>query len=107
MSHYKKYNSYGVVQLRKTPSRRYNKSGVVRIRRGKEAYTDRWREISRKIKKRDGYRCTKCGSKNDLEVHHIIPISRGGKTVEINLTTLCGFCHSKQPRHNHLIRPRS
>ena len=47
------------------------------------------------IYKRDGYRCRKCGRKtNDLEIDHILPISKGGKTCIDNLQTLCRSCNS-------------
>ena len=84
------------------PGRKYNAYGVVKIRRGREAYTNNWPDISKKIKQRDGYRCTKCGSTEHLEVHHIIPISRGGGNSSVNLTTLCRRCHARQPNHTHL-----
>lgn len=46
------------------------------------------------VYKRDDYRCQKCGRKNiDLEVDHIIPISKGGKTTMDNLQTLCHKCN--------------
>lgn len=51
------------------------------------------------IMKRDSFRCQICGRsvKNnpniELEVDHIIPISKGGKTVKSNLQTLCKECN--------------
>lgn len=46
------------------------------------------------VYERDGYRCKKCGRKtNDLEIDHIIPISKGGKTTLDNLQTLCRSCN--------------
>lgn len=49
------------------------------------------------ILKRDHFRCQICGrSASDdvtLEVDHIIPISKGGKTVPDNLRTLCKDCN--------------
>ena len=55
--------------------------------------------LREQIKARDGYRCKNCGvSINDephllLEVDHIIPVARGGKTEESNLQTLCWKCN--------------
>ena len=47
------------------------------------------------VYKRDGYRCRKCGRKtDDLEVDHIFPISKGGKSVFSNLQTLCHRCNA-------------
>lgn len=49
------------------------------------------------VMKRDGFRCQLCGrSASDgvtLEVDHIIPVSKGGKTVMSNLQTLCWDCN--------------
>ena len=45
-------------------------------------------------KARDGYKCQCCGKKNcRLEVHHLIPRSRGGSDKLANLITLCSDCH--------------
>lgn len=47
--------------------------------------------------RRDGYRCRLCGRTADdgvkLEVDHIHPVARGGKTVYGNLWTLCFDCN--------------
>lgn len=49
------------------------------------------------ILKRDGFKCQICGaSKTDgvkLHVDHIIPVSKGGKTIYSNLRTLCDRCN--------------
>ena len=43
---------------------------------------------------RDGYKCQCCGKKNcRLEVHHLLPRSRGGSDKLANLITLCSECH--------------
>ena len=45
-------------------------------------------------KARDGYKCQCCGKKNcRLEVHHLLPRSRGGSDKLENLITLCSDCH--------------
>jgi 5-methylcytosine-specific restriction endonuclease McrA len=49
-----------------------------------------------KIFKRDRFRCKVCGVTNAnavLEIDHIIPISKGGRTVESNLQTTCFDCN--------------
>ncbi len=49
------------------------------------------------VLKRDGFRCVLCGSSASdgvkLEVDHIVPVSRGGKTEMDNLQTLCDRCN--------------
>lgn len=50
------------------------------------------------ILKRDGFRCVLCGRSArehgvELEVDHIIPVSKGGKTEPDNLRTLCKDCN--------------
>jgi len=52
-----------------------------------------WNTFRYETMKRDGHCCTQCGSKNDLEVHHQIPIAAGGTNAEDNLVTLCHACH--------------
>ena len=46
-----------------------------------------------RIRHRDGEQCVKCGSKEPLEVHHIIPVEDGGKGNDENGATLCKPCH--------------
>lgn len=71
-----------------------NKSGHAKTQRS--AMTNDLREA---IKKRDNYTCCLCGnSVYDepnllLEVDHVVPISRGGKTEVSNLQTLCWRCN--------------
>lgn len=42
---------------------------------------------------RDSHRCLMCGYGEVLDVHHILPLSRGGTNYEHNLVTLCANCH--------------
>ena len=45
------------------------------------------------IIKRDNFRCVACGSSDNLEIDHIIPIVDGGRTIPENLQTLCYKCN--------------
>lgn len=52
------------------------------------------------IKKRDGFMCQKCGIKDDLHAHHIIPVKED-KNFAFEMTngiTLCRACHSRTER---------
>lgn len=51
------------------------------------------------ILKRDGHRCQKCGISDkfeNLEIDHIKPISKGGKSTPDNLQTLCHQCNKEK-----------
>ena len=64
---------------------------ICRVERGKVSNAMRF-----SIYKRDGYRCRMCGISDrfaNLEVDHIIPISKGGKSTYDNLQTLCHRCN--------------
>ena len=56
-------------------------------------------QLREEIKKRDNYMCCNCGNGTEiepnllLEIDHIIPISKGGKTKVNNLQTLCWKCN--------------
>jgi len=75
---------------------------VAKVRRTKvEAYGVDWDAISRAVIRRDGGHCSECPATKGLNVHHIIPVSRGGRTVSFNLKTLCHRCHSRKHTHMH------
>lgn len=76
----------------------YNDRGIwdalCRVERGRVSNRMRF-----SIYERDGYRCRKCGVNGrynkyvQLEIDHIIPIAKGGKTTYDNLQTLCHRCN--------------
>ena len=43
---------------------------------------------------RDKYECQYCGSKENLEIDHIIPLSQGGTNEDDNLITSCHRCNN-------------
>lgn len=50
-------------------------------------------EIMDQVWNRDGGKCVKCGSQEQLEFDHIIPFSKGGATKYRNLQILCKSCN--------------
>ena len=51
--------------------------------------------VKRKVFARDKNKCVICGSKRNLELDHITPISVGGLTVESNLRITFKFCNTR------------
>ena len=43
--------------------------------------------------RRDNGKCVKCGSRENLEYDHIIPISKGGSNTVRNIELLCERCN--------------
>lgn len=39
------------------------------------------------------HKCVNCGSTEDLEIHHIVPLTLGGTNAITNLVPLCVNCH--------------
>lgn len=99
----KRYYYFDIEEIEEVISRLENKTNeryndkeiwdsICRIERAK--VTNRMRFA---IYNRDGYRCCRCGRKtNDLEIDHIMPISKGGKTHPDNLQTLCKRCNMEK-----------
>ena len=49
--------------------------------------------VKRKVFARDNNKCVICGSKRNLELDHVTPISAGGLTIESNLRVTCKSCN--------------
>lgn len=67
---------------------------LCRVERGKVS-----NKIRFSIYERDGYRCQICGRSgrfDDLEIDHIKPIAKGGKSTYDNLQTLCSRCNKEK-----------
>ena len=57
------------------------------------------------ILRRDRFTCRKCEKRADaceLEVHHILPKSKGGIDDPTNLVTLCLHCHDREDWFGHV-----
>ena len=71
----------------------------------KNEYSDNWAELSKSLRKKTNYCCTKCNKsyandKGNLHVHH-----KDGQKWNNNLNNLqvlCIKCHSKEPGHAKL-----
>lgn len=45
---------------------------------------------------RDRFTCAYCGTKHDLTIDHVVPISKGGKQSWDNMITACMTCNQKK-----------
>lgn len=83
-----------IVELIKVLESKLTASAFVKEQR--RLMTKKLREF---IKKRDNFTCCNCGNSTHiepnllLEIDHIIPVAKGGCTVEGNLQTLCWKCN--------------
>jgi 5-methylcytosine-specific restriction endonuclease McrA len=62
---------------------------VKRIKLGQPIY----RRLTKRVLERDGWRCQKFGSLENLQVHHQIKRSQLGNDSLANLVTLRAYCH--------------
>lgn len=49
------------------------------------------------------YYCVNCGATDNIQFHHIVPLSNGGTNRETNIVPLCLTCHIKA--HDGMVRP--
>lgn len=85
---------------------RYNQLANIGFECGLRAYHNKnqrklaTRELREQIMKRDNYTCQICGKympdEVGLQVDHIVPVSKGGKTVPSNLRVLCSKCNGSK-----------
>lgn len=72
-----------------------------------DGYPDNWEQIAAEIREQDQYTCRNCarqgGPHGDLrlDVHHVVPLSKGGSNRASNLITLCVDCY--QAVHNESV----
>ena len=54
------------------------------------------KKLAQSVLHRFNFTCVKCGGKDDLQVDHIVPVSKGGKDKMENLQILCQPCNLKK-----------
>jgi hypothetical protein len=52
--------------------------------------------LKQKVWDRDGGRCVICGSDENLQYDHDIPVARGGATTVKNIRILCKSCNKRK-----------
>jgi len=78
----------GAIRGETTPFSRFIRPDSGRV------FAAEWIEIRARIFQRDDYTCQYCGIRGGrLECDHVVPVSRGGQTVEENLKTACFSCN--------------
>ena len=98
-NHYEKKQDYKYYELKRfyeyttqLKVQRQTRQYQIKVERAKMTDSLRY-----DIFKRDNFRCQICGSSAQdgvkLHVDHIIPVSKGGQTIESNLRTLCDRCN--------------
>ena len=81
------------------------KSFLELMRGGENRLERRSRSIPQPVKiavvTRDGGKCRRCGSTQDLQYDRIVPNSRGGSSTDVNnIQLLCGKCSSLKSNRN-------
>jgi len=56
--------------------------------------------VRREVWRRDEGTCTECGSRENIEFDHIIPVSKGGSSKARNVELLCQSCN--RSKHNKI-----
>ena len=66
-------------------------------------YPPYWEYVQKIVLDRDNKRCqvTGCPSRVQLNLHHIVPLSKGGSHAPDNLVTLCEFHHALEDDVSH------
>ena len=66
-----------------------------------------WKTVRTKRIERDGFRCVRCGTAKNLQVHHLSYDNFGQEDIEHDLVTLCRKCHEDVHRFDIRGRPQT
>lgn len=66
--------------------------GLILMRPGVRYGGWRWRIVSDYVRRRDHFKCRKCGNRGWV-VHHKRWLKNGGWNWPLNMITLCESCH--------------
>jgi hypothetical protein len=79
-----------------------------KILKGQLKTFEEGRQVSQSVKKevKEKYKnkCARCGSKENLHLHHIEHFSKGGQNTTDNLLLLCASCHAEEHRDEHYYK---
>ena len=53
-------------------------------------------EVRHEVWRRDGGKCGRCGSRENLEFDHVIPLAKGGSNTPRNIEMLCEQCNRQK-----------
>ena len=53
-------------------------------------------ELRRRVFRRDGGACVRCGTRELIQFDHVIPVALGGATTLANLQILCAACNREK-----------
>lgn len=57
--------------------------------------SDYWQKVRKLVLERDGYKCKRCGSTENLRVHHKTYKHHNSELKHLeDLVTVCDFCHN-------------